>query len=304
MPFLKPRRLEPGDHVRIVSPSGPVTEQLLADAIEQLEHWDLRVSLDESALARTRYLAGTDEVRRSAVQSAIDDDDVDAILFSRGGYGAMRIVTDLDFSRLRDNPRIMSGFSDITALHLAAQRAGLATLHGHVAKSFSSQPEDLELFRATLFGERGELCIPVVTIRAGQAMGPIIGGNLSLVAAMAAARQLPPLRSALLFLEDVTEEDYRLDRLFTSLRLNPAFSDVAGVILGDFDSCAGAYVCEEEMPAFLTELGAELGEAWDVPVVMNFPAGHAARNVPLALGVVATLDADRGVVIQHEELVT
>ena len=303
MTFLKPRRLVHGDHIRIVSPSGPVTEPLLADAFEVLHGWGLRVTTDEHTFARERYLAGPDDARRRSLQRAIDDAEVDAILFSRGGYGAMRIIADLDLAALRRDPRIVSGFSDITAIHATAQRGGLATLHGHVAKSFRTQSDDLELFRATLFGERGTMSFDVTPVRSGRATGPVVGGNLSLIASLAAAGALPPLRGALLFLEDVTEEDYRLDRLFTSLRLNPAFADVAGVILGGFDNCAGAYVSDDEMPAFIRGLGAELGDAWGVPVVADFPAGHAGRNVPLPLGVPATLDADRACVILDEELV-
>ncbi len=301
MNLLKPRPLQRGSHVRIVSPSGPVTPPLIASALATLETWGLRVSVDADAYASSRYLAGSDAVRRQALQRAIDDPDVDAILCSRGGYGAMRIIADLDFTALRRDPRILSGFSDITAIHFAALQAGVATLHGHVAKSFASQATDLDAFRATLFGERGPLSFRVQTVRPGDATGPVIGGNLSLVVALAGTRFLPSMDGALLFLEDVTEEDYRLDRLFTALRLNPAFAGVAGVILGGFDECAGSYVGADEMAGFVATLGAELGDAWDVPVVAGFPAGHASRNAPLPLGVSAVIDGTGGAVRFDEE---
>lgn len=304
MNFLRPRRLVRGSHVRILSPSGPVRDDLLDAARTTLSDWGLTVSLDDATFARSRYLAGSDDLRRAALQRALAAPDVDAVLFSRGGYGAMRILDGLDWAPLQRDPRLLCGFSDITAIHLAAQAHGLATLHGHVAKSFATQADDLEVLRATLFGERGPVALDVTPIAPGTATGPVLGGNLSLVAAMAASHLAPRFDGAILFLEDVTEEDYRLDRLFTSLRLSPAFRGVAGVILGEFDQCAGTYVTTEEMPAFLAGLGGELAEAWGVPVVAGFPAGHAGRNFPLPFGIPATVDGTAGQVRLTEELVT
>jgi muramoyltetrapeptide carboxypeptidase len=133
-------------------------------------------------------------------------------------------------------------------------------------------------------------------VRAGRATGPAIGGNLSLLVAMLASHHLPSLDGAILFLEDVGESDYRLDRLFTALRISPAARGIAGIVLGEFVDCHGVYVAEDDTGRFVRRLGRELGDALDVPVVAGFPFGHGSRNVPFAHGLDACLDADAGTV--------
>lgn len=305
MTLRKPAKLSHGSHVRIISPSGPVREEHVRPAIEVLASWGLRVSVDDAALAASGYLAGNDAARTRQLADALGDDQVDMVLCSRGGYGAMRILPNIAWDAFAKRPKILAGFSDITALHLAAGAAGAATLHGHVAKSFASQAEDLEAFRQTLFGERGRVEIDVTPVRLDRddvVTGPLFGGNLSVLAALAGTPYLPSLDGAVLFLEDVTEPDYRIDRLLTSLRLNPKFRGVAAVILGGFDQCDGVYVSEAQMPDFLAELGHELSVAWDAPVVLDFPSGHGRRNVPLPFGVPVTVDAARGIITLDEEL--
>ena len=292
---LHPRPLAPGARVRVLSPSGPVTPALLEPGLQILRDWGLDVAVDERAYARHRYLAGADDIRVDALNDALRDPRVDGIIFSRGGYGAMRILSQIDWDALATRPIPIVGFSDITAFHLAAlQRADVVTLHGPVGKSFTRQEADLPALRAALFGAPRETRFAVRGLHPGAARGPLVGGNLSLVASIASSAFAPPLHGALLFLEDITEEDYRLDRLFTALRLAPALRDIAGIVLGDFVGCAGVHVGEDEIDAFIDALGAELGHALRVPVVAGFPAGHGPRNVAFAHGAAAAIDADNG----------
>ena len=299
----RPPPLATGSHVRVLSPSGPVTPEIVSYGAGILESWGLRVTFDERAFERHRYLAGDDAARAAALNDALRDDDVDAIVFSRGGYGAMRILDRIDWAALRDRPRPLVGFSDITAIHLAALRhANVATLHAPVVKSFSSQEADIESLRRALFGEPREIEIPVQGLAAGRARGPMVGGNLSLVVAMLASRHLPDLEGAVLFVEDVTEEDYRLDRLFTALHASHSFEKLAALVVGEFHECGGTYVTEHEIRGFVEELTAELGTRAGIPVVSGFPSGHGSRNLPFAHGATVEVDAERGVVTLLEDL--
>lgn len=308
-PLLRPRALSPGDRVRVISPAGPVTPELLEEGLDTLESWGLSVELDDRVYARCEradYLAGDDAARLTAVEDALADPEIKAVVFSRGGYGTMRLLEHLDADTLRANPKLWVGFSDITALHLyAVHKAGLVTLHGPVVKSFRLHRDDahdsLEKLRAALFGERGDrLRIDgLETVSKGRARGPLLGGNLSLVDAMIGSPFCPDLNGAILLLEEVGEEDYRLDRLFTSLRLSDRAARPAGIVLGDFTECAGAHIGAEGIDDLVAELTAEFG----CPVATDFPAGHGSRNVPVPMGVEATLDATEGTLILDTDAV-
>lgn len=307
--MIHPPSLRPGDTVAIISPAGPVIPELLEHGVDTLESWDLRVRVHPSTYARREagaYLAGEDALRLQALREVFWDPTVAAVLCSRGGYGAMRLLPGLidpDFARFfRAHPKLCVGFSDITALHLYfAGILGVATLHGPVLKSFGLHAEDpfasLSHLRGALFGTRdaasqlgfdGLRCV-----RAGQARAPVFGGNLSLLASLVGSPFCPDLNDKIIFLEDIGEEDYRLDRLFTTLRLAEKSARPAGIILGDFSGCAGTYIDDAGIDAFVSALAAEFG----CPVVADFPTGHCGRNVCVPMGCVASLDAEKGTVI-------
>jgi muramoyltetrapeptide carboxypeptidase len=302
-----PSPLRPGSRVTITSPAGPVLPQHLATGLAQLEAWGLIPVLSPQTydrLDRPRgYLAGDDDARAAALNAAIADDS-DAIIFSRGGYGAMRLLERLDWSPLLARPKILMGFSDITALLIAAHTSiGLSSLHGPVVKSFSLYPEhdDPSLTRQhtrdALFGLRapGWQLSGLTTARHGLASGPLIGGNLCLLAALCGTPWRAPCAGALVFIEEVGEQDYRLDRLLTQLRLSWRHAPPAGLLVGDLSGAAGVYAHEQEIPDLIRQLARDL----DIPAVTNLPIGHGARNVPLPIGVHATLDASAGVLTVH-----
>jgi muramoyltetrapeptide carboxypeptidase len=303
MQLIHPPALRQGDTVAVASPAGPVTPELLEQGVATLESWGLDVRLHDSTYARREqagYLAGDDHVRLGSLQEVLDDQQVKAVIFSRGGYGTMRLLPALDLTAFRDRPKLLVGFSDITALHLhIAAAVGVATLHGPVVKSFGLHDDDphesLEQLRRALFGLRADQ--PAIdglrSIKPGTARGPVFGGNLSIVASALSSPYCPELNDSILVLEDVGEEDYRLDRLFTTLRLSTKAAKPAGIVLGDFTGCEGAYIDKAAMADFVAGLASE----FDCPVVDGFPCGHASRNVPVPFGVAATLDTERGTLI-------
>ncbi|MEM1347372.1 MAG: LD-carboxypeptidase [Myxococcota bacterium] len=310
-PLIRPRALCPGDTIAIVSPCGPVTPDHLTFAEDTLASWGFRTTRDRDVLARTDpgYLAGSDAERANALMRAFADPEVDAILCARGGYGAMRILELLDPWVIRSNPKLLIGFSDVTALHLyLAHTVGLASLHGPVAKSFrlhdertAGAPDDvrsLEHLRRALLGARGAFSLETLrTVRPGEAQGPLYGGNLSLLAAMLSSAHCPDLSGAVVLLEEVGESDYRLDRLLTQVRTSERARGLGGIVLGEFTECAGAYVHEDGIDAFVDALAAEFG----CPVVAGLPVGHGPRNVAVPMGLTAHLDATKGAVHIKED---
>ena len=235
------------------------------------------------------YLAGSDDARARDVVNAITNPDVDAIVFARGGYGAMRILERLPTDLLRRHPKWLVGYSDITALHLWAQHQGVASLHGPLAESLAKRPDQLVKLRHTLTQGPTTAYRGLTTLVRGQATGRLIGGNLSLIAALIGTRWLPSLDGVILMLEEIAEPMYRIDRMIQSLLLDDRAAGLQGVVLGDFTKCGG------NAPA--SEVIAQVGELFapaDVPVLAGLPVGHGERNVPLVLGPTYTLDGDAG----------
>jgi len=287
--------LSAGDSIAVVSPSGPVLEHHLRSGREALERWGYDLIDFEPFLRHPRgFLAGHDHERVGNILRAWRDERVSAIWCSRGGYGAMRLLPRLEAHRneLAGNPKLLMGFSDVTALHLwFAGVVGIPTVHGPVLKSFEAQSEDIAHARAALTGRSAdELVFRARPVRGGSAEGIALGGNLSLVVAMLTTPYCPALDGAVLFLEDVSEEDYRLDRLFTALRLSKRASSPAAIVLGEFSECGGTYVSESEIPDFVEELASEFG----CPVVADFPMGHGRRNIAIPFGVQARVDGESG----------
>jgi len=304
----RPSALSRGSTVAVVSPAGPVVPDILEEGLEQLRDWGLEVRLDDDLYTRESdhgYLAGDDDVRRRAVQRALDDPEVEAVVFSRGGYGTMRILPDLDFTSFDREPTLLVGFSDLTALHLhVAGVRGIPTLHAPVVKSMRMHEPGcptLETLRGALFGTR-EAPIAVNgldRVTGGEATGRLLGGNLTLLVHMIGSSLCPDLNDTILLVEDVGEEDYRLDRAFTALRMADKSRRPAGLILGDFTDCDGTFVEESEIAAFVEALAAE----WEVPAVADFPSGHGSRNLAVPMGVEAEIDAEAGRVRISEDVV-
>ncbi|MDF3298706.1 S66 peptidase family protein [Streptomyces tropicalis] len=301
-PLVRPHRLAPGARVAVVAPSGPVPEERLQAGLDVLRGWDLEPVVAPHVLDRHGtfgYLAGTDADRAADFQDAWCDPSVDAVLCARGGYGAQRFADLLDWTAMRAaGPKVFVGFSDITALHEAfAVRLGLVTLHGPMAAGvdFVKNTRSQEHLRATLFAPEtvrvlasgGSALVP------GRARGVTQGGCLSLLAAeLGTPHARPTADGALLCLEDVGEEPYRLDRCLTQLLRAGRLDGVRGVLLGSWEECGSA---DRLRDLFADRLGG-LG----VPVAEDFGFGHCAGALTVPFGVSAELDAGAGTLTLDE----
>ncbi|MFH8223182.1 LD-carboxypeptidase [Streptomyces sp. NPDC018057] len=294
--LLRPARLAPGARVAVVAPSGPVPEERLQSGLDVLRGWDLDPVVAPHVLDRHEefaYLAGADADRAADLQRAWCDPSVDAVLCARGGYGAQRMADLLDWEAMRAaGPKVFVGFSDITALHEAvAVRLGLVTLHGPMAAGidFLKNARAQEHLRATLFTPEAVRVIPSdgTALAPGRARGVTLGGCLALLAAdLGTPHARPSAAGGLLFLEDVGEEPYRLDRYLTQLLRAGWLERVSGVLLGSWKDCGEP----ERVRALLADRLGGLG----VPVAADFGFGHCAGARTMPFGVAAELDADAG----------
>lgn len=282
----RPPRLQPGDTVAVVAPAGPVPRAGLLAGLARLGD-RYRLRYDEAVFSRTGFLAGDDRRRLDELHRALGDPTVRAVLCARGGYGIMRLLPEL----VLGEPKLVVGFSDVTALHGALLRHGQASLHGPTLTHLGVLDEG----HAAAYLAALESPTPpppwagLGGLVPGVASGLAIGGNLELVTRLLATPWALPLDGNVLFLEDVGERPYRLDRALTQLELAGA-RRLAAVVVGELVSCEaadGAGPCADEVVA---ERLARLG----VPVVTGAPFGHGTRNLPFPHGVPVTVDATRG----------
>lgn len=288
LPILFPPPLRPGDTIAVVAPSSPFEHVLGWRGLGYLaERYRLRFDR-ETLFSRRGYLAGGDGARRDALRWALAEPGVAAILAARGGYGANRFAHELDFAQLRAHPRWIIGFSDVTALHVESARAGVASLHAcHLTTlgraDFRARTGFLDAVESPT---RRRAFEGLTTVTPGSALGPLFGGNLTMLHACAAAGRLIVPDGAIVFLEDVTERPYRLDRMLTTLAVAGHFDRAAGFLLGEFTQCdpgpdrvTAADVLRERLSGF------------GAPVAAGAPSGHGRDNEPLVLGAPTLLEA-------------
>jgi muramoyltetrapeptide carboxypeptidase len=296
-PIQRPARLRPGDTVGVVAPAGVIAAERLAAGTRVLEDFGLRVVTGEAVLARRGFLAGPDAARLADVQRMLDDDGVRAVLCARGGYGSQRIVPSLDLTSLRRAPKPVVGFSDVTALLAAVVDAGVVAFHGPMVAADLARglgPSSREHFFRLLTDPDYRWRVPVpATVRPGRARGRLVGGCLSVLASLLGTRWAPRFDGAILFLEDVHEPPYRLDRLLLQLRQAGALAGVAGVVFGTMAGCR-----PHDDVCALDVVRDALGDA-AFPVGFGLPAGHDpaphdVENLALPLGAVVELDTVEG----------
>jgi len=302
MPFVRPPRIRPGDVVAIVAPSGPVREADLQPGLDRLgQRYSLRC--DPRLRARTGHLAGGDDDRLDSLRGALADPDVRAIVAARGGYGVTRILPLLDVSGLRDAPKVVVGSSDLTALSCLLARDGIASVHGPMVETLGRvpDPEVFERFVQVLEDPApiDDSSLALEGIRPGRAAGPVLGGNLSLLAALVGTGTLPDFSGAILFVEDVGERPYRIDRMLTQMLSANVVHGLAGVLVGDLTDCTPR---DGEPPAI--EVIAERLGPLGIPIVAGYPAGHGARFLAIPIGARAEIDGDAGTVRWMEGAVT
>ncbi|MEN3307343.1 MAG: muramoyltetrapeptide carboxypeptidase [Micromonosporaceae bacterium] len=262
-----------------------------------LSGWGLRVALAPDVYARHGYLGGTDAQRIAGLHTALRDPDVRGVVCTRGGYGTQRIVDDLDIAAVRADPKVVVGFSDITALQLALWRgARLATVHGPGASWCDERTPEASArsLRAAIMAAE-----PVVVtaepdqetfgVRVpGRATGTLLGGNLCVLVSSIGTPDFPPLSGAVLLLEEVAEPPYKVDRMLTQLRRTGLLRGLAGVALGQFTGCA------DEWPTSIVDVLTERLGDLGVPVLGGLPVGHGRGQRSVPVGVPATLDVGSG----------
>jgi muramoyltetrapeptide carboxypeptidase len=296
--------LPPGSLIGVIAPAGPVEPERLALVPALYGQFGYRCRIYPGCTQRLGYLAGTDSQRLADLHAALADDTVAALHAIRGGYGCMRILDGVDLQLLRRKPKLLIGYSDLTALHALWARAGLPSLHAPMAASDlllpGRQTDGAALFTLLQAGLRaGDVLAPALQPAGlhapGAAEGRLIGGNLSLVAALLGTPWAWDAQGALLFLEDVNEDLYRVDRLLTQLRLAGVLDAAAGFILGSFTEATAP---TELLRQMLLPHCAASGK----PLLAGWPSGHGTPNRPLPLGLRARLDADAGTLTLLDEL--
>ena len=296
----KPNALQAGDLVQIVAPASNLKADYLARGVAELTALGFRVKYDPTILEKDRYTAGTDERRRRELMSAFTDPEVKAVWAARGGYGVMRLLSLLDENLLRAQPKIFIGYSDMTALHLYLyRRFGWVTFHGPMAAKDlaggAAHYDQTTLLSALTKPEpMGEIVAVGTEIlhRGATVSGPLLGGCMSLLAAMMGTPDELDTRDAILFLEDTGTRPFQLDRMLQQLKLAGKFDRVRALVFGEMSNCVQHVEQGYTLQEVLRDLTAELR----IPVLFGLRSGHSERgNLTLPLGVQATLDSERGV---------
>jgi muramoyltetrapeptide carboxypeptidase len=288
-----PPPLAPGDWIAVVAPASPFPRAEFWRGLAWLRD-RYRVKMREAALDRDGFLAGTDETRARLLGLAMTDPDVKAVVAARGGYGVTRILDRLPWDAFACAPKWLVGFSDVTALHVAAASHGIASAHAPnvTGLGVSHGAPTTPWTRARWLAALERPSAPqewqkLEVIREGSAAGPLVGGNLALLEAMAAAGRLRLPHGAILALEDVTERPYRVDRMLTALRDGGHLTHASAIVFGEFAQCDpgpdGVAIA-----AVLAERTRDLG----IPVVAGAPFGHGARNDAFVHGAAARLRGD------------
>lgn len=292
--MIRPAALGPGARIALVASAGPLGQAAVDRALDRVTAWGWEPILGEHARGRRGYLSGSDAQRLHDLNAALRSPEVDAVWLLRGGYGTMRILDRIDWSALVKRPRPIIGFSDNTAIHLAAHRAGVVGFHGphpsaEELPEFSSQ----WLRRAITRPEPlGVLPFPTGqqarTLVAGAAEGPLLGGNLSILAALCGTAYELDAAGAILFIEEVGEPAYRVDRMLSQLRMSGALEGIAGIAVGAFTESPDED--RDDLPS-TAEVILDRLDGLGVPVAFGFPFGHIHNNWTLPVGVRARLDA-------------
>ena len=305
-PATKPAGLKPGDTIMAVAPAGELNRKRMELAIKRLREMGFQVIVPDDLYRVRGYLAGSDERRAEEMMQAFSNPEVDAIFPGTGGYGTMRMLDLLDYEVIRANPKMLIGFSDITGLHVAlAAKCNLVTFHSPnpqwgLGSDTNLAPLSAKYFWRNLLADQNRdeqgfvyeppAEAPLKAITSGVAEGPLCGGNLSLVAALVGSEYELDTEGRVLFLEDINEAPYRIDRMLRQMKLAGQLDKVAGVILGQFRKCEAD---EDESSLSLNEVFLDYFRDAPYPVVANFPAGHTLNNATLPFGVPARIDADR-----------
>ncbi len=303
--MLKPKALRPGDTISIVSPASPLSPEQTAKGFAILEKAGYKLKLMPHVYTAAEYLAGSDEERAKDLQDAFDDPATQAVFCSRGGYGCSRLMPLLDLDRMATSGKLFSGFSDITVLHAALNRRGLATLHAPMALTLHTDREAW-VYESLLSALRGDDPIPSnaprgKTLIPGKASGTVVGGCMILLCDMLGTREQLDMEGKIVVLEDVDEAPHRVDAMLTHLLNSGSIQKAAGIVVGEMtrtEERVDKTIGERPWRAIVGERLGSLG----IPTVIDFPFGHAKQMLSLPLGIKAEMDANLGTLKYTESL--
>ncbi len=282
-------RLEKGDLMGVAAPCARFDQSLLNQGIDSLKQLGFAVRIPEQIYEKKRYLAGEDLCRAAVINELAADPDVKGIICARGGFGAMRMLAHLDWDLIQTRPKLFVGFSDATALLTAVmQQAGSSVVHGPNLVSLA-QPDALTLdaFFAAVTGTLTSVAVDQgVCLIPGKAKGVLAGGNLATLVHLVGTRFAPDFSGTVLFLEDVGEPAYKIDRMLSQMKMAGLFTHVSGVVTGAFTQC--------DQKEYLPEIFDDIFAEYNIPVLMGLASGHGKTNLSLAMGHHVFLDADAG----------
>ena len=287
----RPNNLKKGDLIYIVSPAKSIDPESIYFAIKLVESWGFTAECAEHTLGKHNYFSGNDFDRISDFQLAIDHKDAKAILCARGGYGCIRIVDELNWSNFEQSPKWLIGFSDITVLHHRAQRLSIMSMHATMPLNFQmNSKEALETFRSALTGESFSIEAPLSSMNnTGIARGPLVGGNLSIIYSLLGTTDAYDFRGSILFIEDLSEQLYHIDRMLFALQKAGVFDEIKALVIG------GMTDLQDTTPSFgMTYEDAILEKVKDnnVPICFNFPTGHIEDNRAMIIGAMVELEVN------------
>ncbi|MBT3588697.1 MAG: LD-carboxypeptidase [Flavobacteriaceae bacterium] len=290
--MISPNYLKEGATVAIVSTARKISKKELIPAITILKKWGLKVVLGKSIEAEEHQFAGNDKLRTSDFQAMLDHPGIDAVWCARGGYGTVRIIDQLDFSNFKKHPKWIIGYSDVTVLHSHIHQLGIETLHAQMPVSIETKPEvTINSIKATLFGEQYGIKIPSEKNNStGKASGQLIGGNLSILYSLCGSPSALKTKGKILFIEDLDEYLYHIDRMLQNLKRNGTFDELEGLIVGGMTQ-----LHDNEIPfgKSAEEIILSICLDYNFPIAFNFPAGHVEDNRALIMGREVSLEIDK-----------
>jgi len=303
-----PKALKKGDTIGLVGASSATPPESLLQAIEAVEKLGFKVVVGDSCRKRHGYLAGSDELRAHDVNRMFQDSSIDGIFCIRGGYGAAKILPRLDFEMIKKNPKVFAGYSDVTALHIALnQLCDMVTYHTPMPSTEFIKPE-MDGFTWSSFRENITMTEnnnyylenptnqEMTTLVAGEAVGQLVGGNLTLVTASLGTPYEIDTKGKILFLEDIDEYERSIDRMLTQLKLSGKLDDVAGLLLGAWTNCGPQNPNKPEQSLRLQTIFEEILVPLKKPILMDIACGHCLPTMSLPLGRKITLNTETKII--------
>lgn len=310
---IKPKRLEKGNTIGLITPAGVITEEQLKETIEKIEKLGFKTYYLPSVLSQFGYFAGTDQERVDEIMHMFTNKEVDGIWCVRGGYGGIRMLDILNYKLIQENPKVLIGYSDVTALlNSIYERTGLVTFHGPVGIS-TFNDFSIDSLEKVIFKPKSRYKYPYLreenteenheydlyTIKEGKAEGQLIGGNLSVLASMTGSEYEVDFKDKIVFIEDIDEKVYSVDRWFTILLNGTNLKDAAGIVLGAFDNCS-----KNDEPTFtLKEIINQLLKPLNIPISYGLSFGHIANKFTIPVGIKVKFDAGKNTLQLMEKAV-